>query len=629
LSTQFGIATKISILVLSAILSTLLIVFISSFFSLAEIKKINQDEINRIIFEERKDKLVELTENAAAILETSNLNKTALDAITAMRFGKQKKNYFFILDDLGRFIIHPERPDLVGKSQMDLQSPDGKFIVKEMVERSKTETQGFITYQWEKPSGEKPLGEKSSGEKLTYFKRIPKWQWILGTGIYNDDIKDIARRKETLLFEKLKKGLISSAGLILFFSVFFTFLSIMITRKMLEPVKQVAEFVKQMGLGNFSAKLEYKSNDEVGRMAESMRKGAGNLGILIEQLIHTSATIGDSAARLLHVTHDLKDSSKEMEHNSENATSQTNSISKHMKNILTATNKINSQLENIAGFTEQVSDNTSSVGDKIDSVSRSTTSAACAIEQMYSSFNETAQNSSKGASVTQNASEQAEQTSEIMNELGDSAREVGEIIEMIQNIASQTHLLSMNAAIEAAGAGDAGKGFFVVANEVKELANQTESSATIIRSKIQGMQKHTNKAIKVNNSIVKVIEDIDQIMFAIASSVEEQTSVTNSISSDISVTAQNANDLNKKARENIDAVRQVAVNIEATSNESEAIQKDVKNTTIGIDDVSEYVNKTNESVKGSAQRIEEIKTQADELAELSTDLKKTISIFKV
>ena len=231
--------------------------------------------------------------------------------------------------------------------------------------------------------------------------------------------------------------------------------------------------------------------------------------------------------------------------------------------------------------------------------------------------------------MTEAASKQAAATSEIMEQLGDSAKEIGEIIEIIQTIASQTHLLSLNAAIEAAGAGDAGKGFFVVANEVKELANQTETSAKVIRSKILGMQDHTRKAVDVIQNIVKVIADIDQIMFAIASSVEEQTSVTNDISSNISATAENASDLNTKAKENIDAIHQVAVNIEATSNESDLIQKDVKITTSGIEEVLSSVSQTNESVKESAKGIEEIRSRAGKLEGLAKDLKDVVNLFKV
>jgi len=620
---QLGIVSKISGLVFAAIVSTLLIVALSSFISFQEMKKNNREVLRKIIFEERKQKLVELTDNAESVIENSPGHSSA-KAISDMRFGEDKKNYFFVVDVYGQFAIHPERPDLIGVNSMDLKSADGKYIVREMIERSEKEGQGFITYKWEKPDKKGVVGEK-----LTYFRLNRKWGWIIGTGIYNDDIMDIALEKEAIFLKKLNKSLIVFIEVILFFSLCFIFLSIVITRRLLTPIKQVAEFARQIGEGNFSATLEYKSNDEIGAMAESMRKGGEDLGKLISKLVKSSTTIAESSSRLQSIAYDLKDASKEMENNSDNATTEARSISGRMVNILAATGKINTQLESIAEFTEKVSDNTNDVGVKLDSVSASTTAAACAIEQMYASFNETARNSSIGAGVTENAAKQARETSVIMHQLGESAKEIGEIIGIIQTIASQTHLLSLNAAIEAAGAGDAGKGFFVVAHEVKELANQSERSAGIIRSKIHGMQAHAKKAVEVIQSIVKVIEEIDQIMMAIAASVEEQTTVTNDISSSLSATAENAKDLNIKAKENIDAILRVVVNIETTSDESELIRKDVNITSTGITDVSNYVSKTNESVKASAHRIEEIQTQADELASLAKELERIIQIFKV
>ncbi len=623
MGTQFGIVTKVSILVLTAILSTLLIVFLCSFFSLSGMKKNSQEGLHQVVFEERKSKLLEMTDNAHAVLQSSPTMKVGLDAVSAMRFGEDKKNYFFAVDGKGRFVIHPEIPDAVGKDATNLLSEDNKFIVKDMLAGAKKNGRGFLTYLWENPASGK------IDEKLAYFKYIPKWELIIGTGIYNDDISSIAHEKQQALFGKLKKDFSLSMVVILLFSLCFTLLSIVFTRKLLSPVKEIAAFAKALGNGNLTAELNHRSNDELGAMAESMRNSAIDLGELIHQLVTISNTVAESASRVLAIADGLKGSSSEMEDHSEDATRETHNISNYMKNILSATNKINSQLDNIAGFTDSVSDNTVLVGEKIDSVSKSTTSAACAIEQMYASFNETAQNSSKGAGVTEDASKQAEKTSEIMTQLGDSAKEIGEIIEIIQTIASQTHLLSLNAAIEAAGAGDAGKGFFVVANEVKELANQTETSAKVIRSKILEMQERTQKAVEVNELIVKVISDIDQIMFAIASSVEEQTSVTNDISSNISVTAENASDLNIKAKENIDAVRQVAVNIEATSNESDLIQNDVKITTTGIEGVLSSVSKTNDSVKTSAKGIEEIQARAGELESLASQLKGVVNLFKI
>ena len=119
-----GIVTKISILVFSAIVSTLFIVFLGSFVSFTELKKTNQEAFRKIIFEERKNKLVELTDNASTVIENSP-GHYAAKAVAAMRFGENNSNYFFVFDDRGRFVVHPERPDLVGVESMDLKSEDG------------------------------------------------------------------------------------------------------------------------------------------------------------------------------------------------------------------------------------------------------------------------------------------------------------------------------------------------------------------------------------------------------------------------------------------------------------------------------------------------------------------------
>jgi len=98
-----GIVTKISILVFSAIVSTLLIVFLGSFVSFLEMKKSNQEELRKILFEERKQKLVELTDNASTVIENSP-GHYAAKAVAAMRFGEGNKNYFFVFDETGRFV---------------------------------------------------------------------------------------------------------------------------------------------------------------------------------------------------------------------------------------------------------------------------------------------------------------------------------------------------------------------------------------------------------------------------------------------------------------------------------------------------------------------------------------------
>jgi len=621
---QLNISVKINLLVFSAIISTLVIVFISATVFVSKVNKTNQVELNQIIHSERKIKLIELTDNASTILEKAQSRNDAVYAVSAMRFGRQKKNYFFVIDDQGRFIAHPERPDLVGTVQIDLQSVDKKFIIRQIIEQSKSQQKGFIQYLWKKP-----FKEESTGEKLTYFKRIPGKDWTIATGIYNDDIKDLVMIKEKKFQQNVKRAMVSSSGFVFLFAIGFLVLTVFVVRQLLIPLRLVAEFVQHVGSGNLNAELEYSGNDEIGVMAKAIEQAVKDLAVLIKKMISTSTTVAESSVQLISVAQDLKRSSQGMEENASHANQETRHLSEYLKNIFTATQKINTQLDQISDFTDNVSTNTIVVGDNIESVSRSTASASCAIEQMYASFNETAKNSSRGSSVTNEATRMAEDTSSMMSRLGNAAQEIGDIIEMIQAIAAQTHLLSLNAAIEAAGAGEAGKGFFVVANEVKELAHQTETSANVIKKKIVTMQDHTHEAVDVIGSVVQVVSQIDQIMFAIASSIEEQTAVTNDISSNISTTAENAKDLNDKSKENIDAIRQVAVNIEATSTASDLIQKDVAVSESGIEDVLEYMSQANNSVIASAAWIQTIQSQADDLAKLAKDLKQVSQIFKV
>lgn len=618
-----NIAVKINLLILGAILGTLCIILFSTVSSFSGLKKINQSEINTILQEERKKKLIDLIGNASAVLGQEKSGKDAIAAINAMRFGKEKKNYFFVVDTQGQFIIHPHRPDLLGTNQIELKSLDGQYIIKEMIKQTKVSQKGFLRYKWEKPHDPDVIQEK-----LTFFQKVPGKDWIIGTGVFNDDIQLIAKEKERLLHQNLKTGMRASILIVIGFAVLFVLASMLVVKKIFKPVRQVAEFADRVGRGDLTAQIDYTSNDEIGVMAASMQKAVKDLASLIQQMVSTSSAVTVSSTRLLEISQDLKNSSNEMENNSNHANQQTITLSSRMEKVLTATDKINEQLDSIAGVTDGVSANTRLVGEKMESVSKETTSAACAVEQMYASFNETAKNSSEGAAVTQKASGMANETNELINRLADAAREIGQIIEMIQTIASQTHLLSMNAAIEAAGAGDAGKGFFVVANEVKELANQTESSAGIISSKIRGMQSITQEAVDVIHSIVQVIDQIDQIMFAIASSVEEQTVVTNDISSSINSTADSAKELHFKAKENMDAIFKVVENIENTATESDWIQDDVKNTSVGIQQVSNHMEKATKAVQTSVDGIEEIQDQARELALMAKQLKRAIEMFK-
>ena len=129
---------------------------------------------------------------------------------------------------------------------------------------------------------------------------------------------------------------------------------------------------------------------------------------------------------------------------------------------------------------------------------------------MSSSLNEVSKNCQKESQIAANANNQAKSTRDLMERLGVSSKEIGKVIEVINDIADQTNLLALNATIEAASAGEAGKGFAVVANEVKELAKQTAQATDQIGRQIEEMQNNTGNAVAAIEDITKIIEEIKQ-----------------------------------------------------------------------------------------------------------------------
>src|SRR5208282_2514698 len=176
-------------------------------------------------------------------------------------------------------------------------------------------------------------------------------------------------------------------------------------------------------------------------------------------------------------------------------------------------------------------------------VSKNVASVASASEEMQVSIREISKNANDSARVAKNAVSVAHTTNETMKKLGESSREIGNVIKVITSIAQQTNLLALNATIEAARAGEAGKGFAVVANEVKELAKETAKATEDIGAKVQAIQNDAKGAVQAIDEITTVIGRINDIQNTIASAVEEQTGTTNEISRNISETAKGSSDI--------------------------------------------------------------------------------------
>jgi methyl-accepting chemotaxis protein len=209
-------------------------------------------------------------------------------------------------------------------------------------------------------------------------------------------------------------------------------------------------------------------------------------------------------------------------------------------------------------------------------------SVASATEEMASSVNEISRQVQESASIANQAVDQARLTNDRVSALASAAARIGDVVELINNIAGQTNLLALNATIEAARAGEAGRGFAVVASEVKALAEQTAKATGEISAQISGIQAATQESVGAIKEIGDTIGRMSEIASTIASAVEEQGAATQEISRNVQQAAQgtmqvssNITDVQRGASETGSASSQVLSAAQSLSSDSTRLKVEV------------------------------------------------------
>jgi len=229
-----------------------------------------------------------------------------------------------------------------------------------------------------------------------------------------------------------------------------------------------------------------------------------------------------------------------------------NALTERLRGVFAAVGEANGRLlgasnglESLAGRVGSSADEASSRAEMVarsaDEVSQNVQAVASGSEEMGASISEIAQNANEAARVATGAVQAVESTTGTMNKLGDSSREIGDVVRLITSIAEQTNLLALNATIEAARAGDAGKGFAVVADEVKQLAQETARATEDISRRVEAIQEDSDQAGRAIADIAGVITRINEFQTTIASAVEEQTATTQAINAGVTEAASGSN----------------------------------------------------------------------------------------
>lgn len=366
----------------------------------------------------------------------------------------QAKEYFWINDYRPYSVVHPVKPALEGKDMSGTVDAVGKHIYIEFV-RAAQAGGGFVDYQWTQPNSEQAL------PKLSYVRAFEPWGWVIGTGVYIDDINAQFRNNSlTLIFV--------SAMVLVVLMLFGLVVRYSIIRQLGGEPHQAAEVFEQIAGGDLTVVVNYKHSDS---MLGSLQKMLDSLREIVLEVTH-------GALELVKNAGSIRDVAAGVALSAQRQADATSDIAAAIEELTTSS----SQISENAGDTEEESKTAMAIArEGYDRVS----SAATSIESISRTVRDAAGR---------------------VRALEERAGHVSEVARVIKDIAGQTNLLALNAAIEAARAGEQGRGFAVVADEVRKLSERTSLATTEIDQMIAGIQEDTGGVVLSINNVLPEVE---------------------------------------------------------------------------------------------------------------------------
>jgi methyl-accepting chemotaxis protein len=308
-------------------------------------------------------------------------------------------------------------------------------------------------------------------------------------------------------------------GAVILIALVILTLAFVIGRGISRPVNQLADAMSRLTAGDKSVEVPVIGRDEVAEMA-------GAFGVFKASMIKAE----ELAAKEMEAQRLRAERARQIELLTDKFDQD---VSLVLKAVAAATTEMQATASSMTATAEETARQATTVASASEEASTNVTTVSVATEELTASIQEISRQVQQSAAVAGRAVADADRTNVQVKGLAEAAQKIGEVVGLINDIASQTNLLALNATIEAARAGEAGKGFAVVASEVKSLANQTAKATEEIGSQIGGIQQATGSAVAAIQSIASTIREINDIATAIASAVEEQGAATQEISRNV------------------------------------------------------------------------------------------------
>ncbi len=532
-----SLQAKIVVLATVPVLLVAATLAIQSYF---EINRLGQEELEQVetlMMQDRRERLKSYIDHALTAivhLEKNDENQERVKTILRnLRYGES--GYYFVYDNDGTNLVLGPKPQLEGKNLIGIKDKKGAFLVKDLIDIA-NKGGGFYTYWWDKPGR-----ENEPARKLSYAAKVPNWGWMIGTGFYIDEVDTKLAELQAQINQNISRTLATIFGLATLFIALSAIAGYMLAKAIIKPLNATAGAMRDIaeGEGDLTRRLSEKGSTEIAAVSNGFNSFVGKIHNAVGQVNESASRIAVSSEQLLQIADtNSKDIARQTEETQQMATAITE---------MTAT-------------VQEVARSASEAADAASHADSESQAGADVVNQTIASIGELVSEVESAVSV--------------ISTLESESENIGMVLDVIRNIADQTNLLALNAAIEAARAGEQGRGFAVVADEVRSLASRTQESTQEIQQMMERLQNGTGEAVRVmHSSQEKTRETVAKAQLAGTSleSIKASVSTIHAMNTQIASAAEEqgvvANEINRSVVNIADISKKTA---QGSSNSAEA-----------------------------------------------------------